>query len=114
MVLCALISEQLGGDSLVSSSSKIGAMQNQNIVGVKVRNVRHKSGMTQDVLATKCNLLGWDVSRGTISKIEAGLRRVNDAEVALLAQVLKIQISDLYPQGTAVLLSVVRQGGSEA
>jgi len=88
-------------------------MGHKNIIGRAVRKIRDRAGMTQDALATQCNLIGWDVSRGTISKIEAGLRRVNDAEVALIAEALKIPISELYPNGITQLLHAVRQGKSE-
>lgn len=42
-------------------------------------------GLTQNGLAVRCNLRGWDVSRATVSKIEAGIRRVTDAELFLIS-----------------------------
>jgi len=53
------------------------------------------------------------VTRGTLAKIEAGVRRLNDAEVVVLAKCLKVGIADLldgFPAQQA--LSVVRQGAS--
>jgi DNA-binding Xre family transcriptional regulator len=38
----------------------------------------------------------WDISRSTLAKIEAQVRRVNDEEVAVLAQALNVDIGDLY------------------
>ena len=64
-------------------------------------------------LAARCQTVGWDVTRGTLAKIEAGVRRLNDAEVAVLARRLKVGTADLldgYPARQA--LSVVRQGTS--
>jgi len=58
----------------------------QNIVGPVVRETREKLGLTQAQLATKLNLAGWDLSRGTLSKIEAQLRCVTDYEIAKLAE----------------------------
>ncbi|MCG7978167.1 MAG: helix-turn-helix domain-containing protein [Candidatus Thiodiazotropha endolucinida] len=56
-----------------------------NLIGPKVRELREKQQLTQEELVTKCNLLEWDISRGTLAKIEAQVRRVTDEEVALLA-----------------------------
>lgn len=84
---------------------------NQNIIGAQVRFLRQQKKLSQETLAAHCNLLGWDISRGTLSKIEASLRRVNDAEVVLLSKVLKCTVSDLYSvRDTDELLSVARQG----
>lgn len=83
----------------------------QNIIGSRVRFLRQEKELSQEALAAQCNVAGWDISRGTLSKIEARLRRVNDAEVMLLAKVLKCNIADLYYREKAeALLSVARQG----
>jgi hypothetical protein len=37
--------------------------------------------MTQEMSAARCGVLGWDLSRATLSKIEAQLRCVTDREV---------------------------------
>ena len=47
--------------------------QLQNVVGAQVRKLRYQKGMTQEMLAARCGVLGWDLSRSTLSKIEAGL-----------------------------------------
>jgi len=44
-----------------------------------------------------CPFLGWDLSRGTPSKIEAQLRCVTDAELAVLAKALKVEATALLP-----------------
>jgi transcriptional regulator with XRE-family HTH domain len=70
----------------------------QNIVGPQVRKIRYAQGLKQEDLAARCGVLGWDLSRGTLSKIEAQLRCVTDAELEILARALKVQIPDLYPK----------------
>ena len=70
----------------------------KNIIGPQVRKIRDSHGWTQETLATKCNLVGLDLSRASLSKIEAGLRRVVDAEIPLLAKALKAPIIDLFPK----------------
>ena len=56
-------------------------------------------------------MAGWDLSRAGLSKIEARLRRVNDAELVVLARVLKCGVGELYPKRLGNLGRVVRQGG---
>lgn len=67
-----------------------------NIVGNNVRKIREHHGWTQDQLAAKCNLLEWNISRGTLAKIEAKVRRVTDIEVKILTLVLNTEYSDLF------------------
>jgi len=65
------------------------------MVGAAVCKWRMARGYTQEQLAAKCQIKGWDISRATLSKIEARIRCVSDAEVMLLASVLKCSHADL-------------------
>ncbi len=65
----------------------------QNIIGTQVRKLRYQQGLTQEALAARCGVLGWDLSRGTLSKIEAQLRCVTDVELEFLAKALRVAIS---------------------
>jgi hypothetical protein len=47
-------------------------------------------------LAAKCNLVGLNISRGTLAKIEAKVRRVVDIEVEEIALALRVDIEDLF------------------
>lgn len=69
-----------------------------NIVGKQVQKLRLKLGLTQEELAGKCQLHGWDVSRATISQIEASLRTVRDRELVYLSVALEATIGDLFPK----------------
>lgn len=53
---------------------------------------------------------GWDLSRAGLSKIEARLRRVNDAELWMLAKTLGRSVGDFYPAGAKGIREVLRQG----
>jgi transcriptional regulator with XRE-family HTH domain len=66
--------------------------------------------LSQEALAAKLQLAGWDISRAGLSKIEAGLRRVNDAETWMLAKVLARPLAELYPARTQAMVGVLRQG----
>ena len=86
------------------------AINSQNLVGPQVRRLRTEAGLSQEAFAAKLQLTGWDLSRGGLSKIEAGLRRVNDAELWVLAKALSCQLTDLYPARPKRITEVLRQG----
>ncbi len=68
-----------------------------NVVGPQVRKLRNKLDLTQEELAARCQLHGLDISRGTLSQIEARLRRVADSELFRLSVVLNVPTDDLFP-----------------
>ena len=68
-----------------------------NVVGPQVRKLRNKLDLTQEELAARCQLHGLDISRGTLSQIEARLRRVADSELFRLSVVLNVSTDDLFP-----------------
>ena len=70
-----------------------------NIIGKQVSRLRNQLGISQDQLSAKCQRVGLDISRGTLSKIEAGIRCVSDQEALLLALALGVSVSDLFPKG---------------
>ena len=82
----------------------------QNLAGPQVRRLRMAAGLSQEALAAKLQVAGWDLSRAGLSKIEAGLRRVNDAELWMLAKALSCPLADLFPLRPKGLLHVLRQG----
>ncbi len=67
-----------------------------NIIGPAVRQQRKAQKLTQEQLVARCNLLGWDISRGTLAKIESQVRCIIDIEVAKLAAALKIEVQILF------------------
>ena len=67
----------------------------RNIIGPIVRDLRTKKGLTQAALAAKLNIIGWDLSRDTLAKIEAQTRWVADFEIPLLAKSIGITPSEL-------------------
>lgn len=69
----------------------------KNIVGSKIKESRssHKPPLTQEQLAVKLQILGWNIDRFGVSKIERGERQVLDKEVVLLATALNVTISHI-------------------
>ncbi len=70
----------------------------KNIVGPQIRKLRYQQDLTQEMFAARCSVRGLDLSRGTLSKIEAQLRCVTDAELVVLAEALQVELKDLYPK----------------
>jgi transcriptional regulator with XRE-family HTH domain len=69
----------------------------QNIVGPQVRKIRYLHELTQEMLAARCARHGWDISRGTLSKIEAQIRCVTGSELMIFAKALQVKLDDLMP-----------------
>jgi len=67
----------------------------RNIVGPVVRELREKQNLTQGDLVVKLNLLGWDVSRDIVARIEGQVRWVADFEIVKLAAGLGVEYTDL-------------------
>ncbi len=72
--------------------------QAKNLSGPNVRRYRDKLGFSQEEFAVKCQLMGWDIGRGVIAKIETGTRCVDDIELTKLAKALGVKIGDLIPE----------------
>ena len=67
----------------------------RNIVGPVIRELREKQGLTQSAFVAKLNLLGWDVSRDIIARIEGQVRWVADFEIVKLAAGLGMEYTEL-------------------
>ena len=67
----------------------------KNIAGREIQRLRIARHWSQNDLAAACQVTGWDISRGTLAKIEAGVRCVSDMEVVMLAKVIGTAPSDL-------------------
>lgn len=65
-----------------------------NICGDRVRLGRamHKPPMTQDDLAREINLMGMDMTKLIVSRIEKNQRHVCDAELKMLARALGVSM----------------------
>ena len=66
-----------------------------NISGKQVAYYRKLLGKSQRELADKLQLLGMDVDKNAIQRIEAGKRFVTDIEIIFLAKALGITVMQL-------------------
>ncbi|MGF1902320.1 helix-turn-helix domain-containing protein [Aliivibrio fischeri] len=71
-------------------------MESKNIIGKQIRALRIEQGLTQAQLAARCNVLGYDLSRGALAKVEAGCIRITDINIRYFAQALKVTEGDLF------------------
>lgn len=70
--------------------------QKQNMVGPRIKQLRLEKGMTQKTLAERLEILAVYVCRGSISRIEEQKRTTTDIELIGIAEVLQVDISELF------------------
>lgn len=64
-------------------------------VGNNIRRIREAKGMTQDTLAAKLQLLGCDITRSAVAKIEVGQRHLYPDEIILIRQILNTTFEEI-------------------
>lgn len=79
-----------------------------NIIGGNFRRVRKSKGLTQADVVARCQVMGWQLSRETLAKIETEVRRVNDAEVVMLAKAVSVKIDKLLSSTDEQCLFIAR------
>ena len=68
----------------------------KNLIGGNLKKLRNKLKVSQQELSNKLELLGVYVCRGSISRIEDYSRTVTDIELFAIAEILKVDVSELY------------------
>ena len=68
-----------------------------NLCGERIRELRlsHPSKLSQRALADKMQLIGIDVDKNAIQRIEAGKRFVTDIELKALAEIFGVTLDSL-------------------
>src|ERR1043165_2581618 len=95
--------EQFASSGRVGSSSKMEHSR-QNFVGSTIRKLRSARDLTQEMLSARCGVAGYEISRGTLAKIEAEIRGITDVELFVVARVLGVKIEELFPAKFALWL----------
>ena len=67
-------------------------LQVRNILGPGIRRVREEKGWSQEDLARRLQLAGWDVDRTLIARIELRLRCITDMELLALAETMGVKL----------------------
>ena len=66
-----------------------------NVSGATIRRLREKTGLSQEQLAAKIQLMGVPMVQKAISRSETGERVVADYELMLIAQIFGVDVKDL-------------------
>lgn len=77
---------------MFSNKSKNGS---NNVCGTQIASYRKGMGKSQRELADALQLLGLDVDKNAIQRIEAGKRFVTDIELVYFSKVLNVTYEDL-------------------
>ncbi|MBR5229915.1 MAG: helix-turn-helix transcriptional regulator [Firmicutes bacterium] len=64
-------------------------------IGQNIRNLREKARLTQEQLAAKLQLMGCDITRSAVAKIEVGQRHLYPDELILIKQILNVSYDQL-------------------
>lgn len=66
-----------------------------NICGEKIAELRKNLNISQRILAENLQLIGLDVDKNAIQRIECGKRFVTDIELVAFSEVFKITVDEL-------------------
>lgn len=68
---------------------------NNNVCGLRIAKFRKAMGKSQRELADALQLMGLDLDKNAVQRIEAGKRFVTDIELTYLIRVLGVSYEDL-------------------
>ena len=72
--------------------------RNYNICGKNIKKFRESQKLTQEELCARMQVMGYQISRSDISKLENEKKCIMDFEIIGFANALKISISSLFDQ----------------
>lgn len=67
-----------------------------NLCGAAVARLRKEKGISQRALADQLQLLGLDLDKNAVQRMESGKRFITDIELLTLAQCFGVSIETLY------------------
>ncbi len=70
--------------------------QTEKRVGQNIRILRERRGMTQELLATRLQLAGCDVTRSAVAKIEVGQRHLYPDEIILIKELFNVSYEEIF------------------
>lgn len=65
-------------------------------IGNNIRKIREAAGMTQEMLSTKLQLAGCDITRSAVAKIEVGQRHLYPDEIVLIKEILGTDFDTIF------------------
>lgn len=75
-----------------------------NVIGPRIRRIRKSlsPAVTQDDLVGRLAVLGIQMDRSTIAKIETQIRFLNDFEIIAIAKALRLPVENFFYDGLSV------------
>ena len=67
----------------------------KNISGKRIKEARRNMKLSQEELAARLQVMGVNIERDSLSRIEIGTRFVADYEIKALSQILKVTVAFL-------------------
>lgn len=65
-------------------------------IGNRIKLFREKRELTQEQLAAKLQVMGCDITRSAIAKIEVGQRHIYPDELRMIKEILNISFDELF------------------
>lgn len=65
-------------------------------IGNRIRCLRESKGMTQEQLSAKLQVMGCDITRSAIAKIEVGQRHLYPDEIKLIKEILNTSFDKIF------------------
>lgn len=67
-----------------------------NVCGKNIKKIRKEQKVTQDELCARMQVMGYQISRSDISKLENGKKFITDFELLGFSKALNVSILDLF------------------
>lgn len=67
-----------------------GPMGQKNLIGTRLKMLRERDGLSQRDLAHRLQLMGMDMDKNVITRIETNKRYVTDIELQALSQMFEV------------------------
>lgn len=68
----------------------------EKTIGNNIRKIREAAKITQDMLATRLQLSGCDITRSAVAKIEVGQRHIYPDEIKLIKEILNTTFEKIF------------------
>ena len=72
------------------------SIRNHHAFGVRIRDLRKAAHLTQEQVAAKLQLRGFDMSRSIYSQIECGIHNIRVDELVALKQIFGVTYDDFF------------------
>lgn len=67
-----------------------------NLLGENIKKIRKSQNITQEDLCARMQVMGYQISRSDISKLENGKKLIADFEIIGFSKALKVDILELF------------------